>query len=71
MDDNRYRSRKFIIAALTMAASTLVMFASVWGVYPDVVMVMPVLTWWAGVAGGVITLYGATNIIDKKKNGES
>lgn len=64
--NGKYRSRKFILAAFTELAATLVLFAACWGAYPDIVDINDIFSSWWLVSGTVLGLYGAGNIIDKR-----
>jgi intracellular septation protein A len=64
-------NRKFKIAAFIMLVASAIMIALVWGNYPKVDDIEPVLWWWVTVETSVLTLYGAANVIQKGviKNG--
>lgn len=64
--DPKFRSRKFILASFVQLAATLVLFAAVWGAYPNVKKVDAVFDSWWLVSGTVLGLYGAGNILDKR-----
>ena len=72
-DETTYTSnRKFKIAIATLGVASIVMIGLLAGHYSKMDEVTPVLWWWFSVSSTVLTLYGASNVIQKgiTKGGE-
>jgi hypothetical protein len=70
LQDERYRSRRFLFAAFVegfaslitlavVAAHVIVFVAGLTATPPPL---MPVLWWWASVSGGVLSIYGMNQV---------
>jgi len=77
-DDARYRSRKFLLAAFVeLFASVIVVAIGVANGFALVVAgmtappIMPALWWWSSVSAGVLSLYGATDVLNNMAQRES
>lgn len=70
LQDDRFRSRRFLFAAFVEAFASLIVLAVVAahlavfvaGLAATPPPLMPVLWWWASVSGGVLSLYGMAKV---------
>ena len=66
--ESKYRSRKWILAVFTELVATEVMLFLVYKLRNNVVILVPVLTWWMSVATLVLGIYGAAGVAEKRLN---
>jgi len=66
VQDRRYGSRKFLVSAYTIVFASVVTLALGWQWHDNADQVMGLLWWWTAVSGGVLTMYGAQNIMAKR-----
>ena len=72
LQDERYRSRRFLFAAFVLGFASLIVLAVVAAHVAVFVLamtatpppLMPVLWWWLSAASGVLTLYGLNKVAD-------
>jgi hypothetical protein len=70
LGDDRYRSRKFLLATFVEAFASLVVVAVcaahlavfVFGFTATAPPLMPVLWWWLSTSSGVLSLYGLSTV---------
>lgn len=70
--DRRYRSRKFWLAASSLAIATSVLYwvlAHVLGDHELAPHLIPLLMWWSGTVATVLGIYKVATIADEKLNG--
>lgn len=77
IQDERYRSRRFLFAAFVLGFASLIVLAIVAAHLAVIALaiaatpppIMPVLWWWLSAAGSVLTLYGLNKLADNLGKG--
>jgi len=57
-----------LLAGWVEFSATVVMGFVLWKMRATPILALPILTWWGGVSAGVLALYGAKSVTDKKLN---
>ena len=58
-----------LLAGWVEITATMVLFFVMWKMRENPILALPMATWWGGVSAGVLALYGAKSVTDKKLNG--